>query len=95
MVLSHDEFLNAVNARVGDSATDDDLTFLENMTDTLNDLETRANADTVEQLRAENEALRKKYRDRFMTGSAGETENIPGEESEETDDYSYSNLWED
>lgn len=62
-VLSRDEYLARVNARVGEAASDEDLSFLEDMTDTYNSL--AGSEDTIRQLREENDSLRRRYRERF------------------------------
>lgn len=73
-VLKKDEFLNKLKEIIGDSTEDKDMALLEDMTDTYNDLESRASSETNwEQKYKDNDAeWRKKYRDRFFSAPAKE-----------------------
>lgn len=63
-IRTSEEFLTMIRNRIGDSTTDEDISFIEDASDTINNM---AQHETeIEQLRAENEDLRKKYRDRFF-----------------------------
>ncbi len=62
-VLTREDFRARVNARVGESSTDDDLAFLEDMLDTYDSL--AGSEDRIAQLTTENESLRRRYRERF------------------------------
>ena len=44
-VKNKDEILEAIKTRVGDSTDDETISFLEDVSDTLTDLETRASGD--------------------------------------------------
>lgn len=68
--------MNKIKERVGEDSSDEALKFLEDMTDTFNDLHTRAttqNKKTDEDWKKEIEEVenkwRTKYRDRFFSGS--------------------------
>lgn len=63
-VRTSEEFLSMIKQRVGDSTTDDDITFVEDATDTINAM--ARHESEITQLKEENEELRKKYRDRFF-----------------------------
>lgn len=63
-VRTSEEFLSMIKQRVGDSTTDDDITFVEDATDTINAM--AQHESEITQLKEENEELRKKYRDRFF-----------------------------
>ena len=76
MVRSVEEMMNIVRQRIGDSTEDSDISFIEDISDTLN----AGNLEEVERLKSENEELRKKYRDRFF-----ETKVVKVEEPEETE----------
>lgn len=69
MVLTRDEFFEAINKRVGENTDDESLKFIEDMTDTYNSLETDRNSDDWERkynvLDAE---WRERYRKRFFDG---------------------------
>lgn len=68
MILTRENFMARINERVGESTEDSDLSFLEDMTDTYNHLESLANSERISELEEENETLRKKYRERFEGG---------------------------
>lgn len=68
IIESREEYLRRVGERVGDSA--EDIAFLEDMTDTYDNLVTLSDVDTIARLTAENEELRRKYRERFFSPGA-------------------------
>ena len=70
MVRSVEEMMNIVRQRIGDSTEDSDISFIEDISDTLN----AGNLEEVERLKSENDELRKKYRDRFFEKKEEETE---------------------
>lgn len=66
-IRSREELMEVIRARIGDEPTDADVTFLEDIADTLDDYESR-NADTTDWKKKyeENDASwKKKYTDRF------------------------------
>lgn len=70
-VKTREEILESIRTRVGDQTDDETIAFLEDVTDTLNDFETRANGDGEdwEQRYKDNDAeWRKKYTERFFSG---------------------------
>lgn len=70
-VLDRDTFFQRVKERVGDATDDETLAFVEDITDTYNDLETRAKGDGTDwkQKYEDSEATwRRKYRERFFAG---------------------------
>lgn len=77
-VLTSEEFLEMIKQRIGDSTTNEDISFIENASDTINSMsqyETEIN-----KLKMENEDLRKKYRDRFFNTKPDEPEEEPEQE---------------
>ena len=70
-VKTREEILETIRTRVGDQTDDETIAFLEDVTDTLSDFETRANGDGEdwEQRYKDNDAeWRKKYTERFFSG---------------------------
>lgn len=63
-VRTSEEFLEMIKQRVGESTADEDIAFIEDASDTINSMS--QHETEIEQLKAENEELRKKYRDRFF-----------------------------
>ena len=85
MVKSVVELLDIVRRRIGDSTDDADISFIEDISDTLN----AGNLEEVERLKSENEELRKKYRDRFF-----EKKEVKEEEKEdETEKTTFEDLF--
>ena len=79
MVKSVAELLDIVRQRIGDSTDDADISFIEDISDTLN----AGNLEEVERLKSENEELRKKYRDRFFEKKEVKEEETEKEEEAE------------
>lgn len=74
-VKTREEILETIRTRVGDQTDDETISFLEDVTDTLTDLETRANGDgeNWEQRYKDNDAeWRKKYKERFFSSEPTE-----------------------
>ena len=87
MVRSIEEMLDIVRQRIGDSTEDSDISFIEDISDTLN----AGNLEEVERLKSENEELRKKYRDRFFETKAVKVEEP--EEPENTEKTTFEDLF--
>ena len=64
VIDTREEFLKRIGEKIGDS--DDDIAFLEDMTDTYDSLQSATDQETIQRLTAENDALRRKYRERFF-----------------------------
>lgn len=71
-IRTSEEFLAMIKQRVGDSTSDEDISFIEDASDTINSMS--QHETEIEKLRAENEDLRKKYRDRFFGPKPDEPE---------------------
>ena len=69
-IRTSEEFLTMIKDRIGDSTSDEDISFIEDASDTINSMS--QHETEIEQLRAENEELRKKYRDRFFNPNTEE-----------------------
>jgi hypothetical protein len=72
MILNKDEFFAKLHNKVGTSTSDEDISFLEDMTDTYNELEKRSNGDGVDwekKYHELDESWKAKYRHRFFSGS--------------------------
>lgn len=71
-VLSRDDYLNRIKGRLGDELSDEDIGFLEDMTDTYDDIYNRVNDTEDWKARyEENDAnWRKKYVERFNGGDS-------------------------
>lgn len=78
-IRTSEEFLTMIKERVGDSTSDEDIAFIEDASDTISSMS--QHEAEIEKLRAENEDLRKKYRDRFFDPKLDELE--PNESDQE------------
>lgn len=67
-VLSRDDFMTRINERVGDDNSDDALSFIEDMTDTFDDLSSTNNTEEWEKKYNDLDTKwREKYKARFMS----------------------------
>ena len=65
MVLTKEEFLTKIKERIGENPTDEDIAFVEDMTDTIDSL---SQDDEWKKKYEENDNMwRKKYTERFFT----------------------------
>lgn len=92
--LNRNEFMARLQERVGDDTSDEALSFIEDMQDTFNDLETRSSSNNDEQWQQKYDELdktwREKYKARFFNSETTpedvkeEQENDVKEDGEET-----------
>lgn len=87
MVRSVEEMMDIVRQRIGDSTEDSDISFIEDISDTLN----AGNLEELEKLKSENEDLRKKYRDRFF--ETKEVKEVKEKEKEELEKTTFEDLF--
>lgn len=83
-ILSKDDFMKRLQERVGDDTSDEALTFIEDMTDTFNDLETKSSGNNEEWKTKYNEldkTWREKYQARFFN-----SETTPADVKDEQED---------
>lgn len=81
-VLNRDEFFDRIHQRVGTDNSDEAIKFIEDMSDTYNALEERANGDGTDwekKYHELDESWKKKYTHRFFSGGT----NCPPPETEE------------
>ena len=76
MVKTTAELLELLKQRIGDDTSDESLSFIEDVNDTMNDLTNKASkANEYEQKYKDNDAAwRQKYRDRFFKTESDETD---------------------
>lgn len=86
VIETREEYLRRIGDRIGDSA--EDLAFLEDMTDTYDNLTALSDSETIARLTADNEELRRKYKERFFTPAADQEDpedpEVPEEEEIKT-----------
>ena len=95
-VLTRDEFFDRVQRIVGTDTSDDSLTFIEDMTDTYNNLDEKANGDGTDweqRYRDLDEAWKEKYKKRFFSGGGSVlVKEVVDEEKEK--DVTFDDLFE-
>lgn len=74
MVRTQTEIMEKYKAQIGESLNDEALEFLEDLSDTMKDLETKANGneDWKTKYEQNDAAWRQKYKDRFFSSGAEE-----------------------
>lgn len=94
-VKTRAEILESIRSRVGDSTDDETLEFLEDVTDTLTDLENRATdpEDWKSKYDELDKSWREKYRERFFSSEPLSKENEEFEEKEEKEKKTYEDLF--
>lgn len=82
-VLDKDAFMSLLQNRIGDDTSDEAMSFIEDMTDTFNDLETRASSSGTEEWEQKYNDLdktwREKYKARFFSSEEIPPTNEGGE----------------
>lgn len=73
-ILNKDQLLAKLKERIGEDTSDDALQFIEDVTDTISDYETKAKDTTAweKKYKENDDQWRKKYRDRFFNSPAVE-----------------------
>lgn len=85
-IRTREELLNDLNAFIGESEEDSAITLIEDITDTLTNLENNSDNENWKTKYEENDkAWRKKYRDRFFSKEDEEIEVIKDEDEDEDD----------
>lgn len=75
-VKSKEEILESLKTRMGENPDDDAISFLEDVSDTLTDFETRANGNGTDwktKYETNDAEWRKKYTDRFFSSEPDDT----------------------
>ena len=87
-ILKKEDFLNRIKEYVGEDTSDEAISFVQDVTETINDYESRGeDAAEVEK------RWRKKYIDAFFTKEKGSEEEESEEEEEEDKKYTYDKLF--
>ena len=86
MVKSRDEILEIIRGCIGDDNSDEALSFIEDITDTMNDYESRLADSTDWKTRYEenDKNWRERYKERFFSNEIDETEITATEVVDET-----------
>lgn len=69
MILNKEELLNSIKSRLGDDTSDEALKFLEDVSDTISDYETKSSQDWKSKYEENDAEWRRKYKERFFEGT--------------------------
>lgn len=83
MIKTKEEMLAEIKSYIGDRTDDETVSLVENVTDTLSDMEKNGNAEA--RVKEVEDMWRSKYMERFFDGDK-EKKNIEVEEYEETEE---------
>ena len=74
MIKSKDEIISMISQQIGEDNSDEAISLLEDINDTLNDYETKTNDSTNWKQKYEDndKEWRERYKERFMSGSSDE-----------------------
>lgn len=64
-VLNKEDFMSRLQERIGDDTSDEAMQFIEDMTDTFNDFETRSSGLNDEQWQSKIDELDKSWREKY------------------------------
>ena len=73
-ILTREEFFQQLQNHIGTDSSDETIRFMEDMTDTYNDLDTRANVDGrqwEQKYKELDESWKKRYQHRFFNSGGG------------------------
>lgn len=65
-IISRDELMNRLSTFLGENTSDETLSFIEDVTDTIEDYESKSSTDWEKRYNDLDNEWRKKYRDRFF-----------------------------
>lgn len=80
MVLKKEEIMEQVKGIIGENTDDNSLKFLEDLSDTIADYETKANGDGEDwkqKFEDNDKEWRKKYQERFFSGTPSDEDTSP------------------
>lgn len=94
-VRTQQEILESLKARIGESTDDDTLAFIEDVTDTLTDYETRVSDSTnwKEKYETNDAEWRQRYRNRFFGNPESEVETDSVVETETEKPMTFEDLF--
>lgn len=84
-VLNKEDFMSRLQERIGDDTSDEAMQFIEDMTDTFNDFETRSSGLNDEQWQSKIDELDKSWREKYK-GRFFNTETTPDDVKDNQED---------
>ena len=95
-ILNRDDFFSRINEVIGSNSDEASIKFVEDMSDTYNDLESKINSgngDWEQKYHDLDEAWKKKYKQRFFSGTSAV---ISGDgETKKTEKTDFEDLFEE
>lgn len=88
-ILKREDFFSRLHDRMGDDTSDEAISFLEDMTDTYDDMEKRANGDGInweQKYKDLDETWKKRYSHRFFSGKSSDYVPDDNNENNETNE---------
>lgn len=95
MILTKDDLIESVRTRLGEDTSDEAISFLENVTDTINDYEDKAKGDGKD-WKAEAERIDKEWREKYISrfnAPVDDKDEIEHKDVEEKKIKSYEDLF--
>lgn len=94
-IRTKEEILERIKAKLGDDNSDETISIIEDISDTMDDYNAKVKDSTdwkakAEQIDAE---WREKYKERFFSGSVDDKSIVEPEEEVEVTNYRYENLF--
>ena len=93
--LEREAFLERIKSKIGETPSDDDISFLEDMTDTFDGFSgtfTQSDIDTA--VKAKDDEWRKKYTERFFdTGAKPDNKGCSGEDDDTAENITIEDLY--
>lgn len=89
-IISKDELMNRLSTFLGEDTSDETLSFIEDVTDTIEDYESKSNTDWEQRYKDLDSEWRAKYKDRFfrkVTSDESIKETVDEEERKEPETY--------
>ena len=93
-VLNKEEFMKRLQERIGEDTSDEAMTFIEDMTDTFNDMETRSNGQSDEEWKTKYEELDKSWREKYKARFFN-SETTPADVKDDAEEKTYADLFEE
>lgn len=102
MVLNKEDFMKRLQERIGEDTSDEAMLFIEDMTDTFKDMETRSSGNNDEQWQKKYDELdktwREKYKARFFNSETTpeDTKNVQEDDvKDDGNEKTYADLFEE
>lgn len=92
-ILTREQLLEKVKAKIGDSTSDDDLSLLEDITDTFDSVQSTEQEDWKKKYETNDAEWRKKYRDRFFNAPADNKDPLDPTPDDPTDNTNNEDIY--